>query len=190
MITKFPDTISSEKFCTSDFGERVFFGDLLLHLLWELLFSFRTRTVTCGTNPLFSFCTTRDRPGTKTEIIILHNKWLHIEKWGFSLHHVSDYREGTPRSTRPWTDTCDVQVSTTWRLLPLTEDSEGADTHRSSTDSTEQWVWFLMHMWSMLHVISVIFFVWGPPQKALAVFGYIEVSCERYTPNIYRCIHT
>ncbi len=26
----------------------------------------------------------------------------------------------------------------------------------------------------------------GPPQEAPVVFGYIEVSCERYTPNIYR----
>jgi hypothetical protein len=24
----------------------------------------------------------------------------------------------------------------------------------------------------------------GPPQEAPVVFGYIEVSCERYTPNI------
>ena len=29
-----------------------------------------------------------------------------------------------------------------------------------------------------------------PPQEAPVVFGYIEVSCERYDPNIYRCIHT
>ena len=37
----------------------------------------------------------------------------------------------------------------------------------------------------------------GPHQEATVVFGYIEVSCERYapniysyTPNIYRFIHT
>ncbi len=29
-----------------------------------------------------------------------------------------------------------------------------------------------------------------PPQETPVVFGYIEVSCERYTPNIYRCIRT
>jgi hypothetical protein len=40
---------------TADFGKPVFFGDLLLHLLSELLFSFCTRTVTCGTNPVFQF---------------------------------------------------------------------------------------------------------------------------------------
>ena len=27
----------------------------------------------------------------------------------------------------------------------------------------------------------------GPHQGATVVFGYIEVSCERYVPNIYRC---
>ena len=30
----------------------------------------------------------------------------------------------------------------------------------------------------------------GPPQEAPVVFGYIEVPCERYAPNIYRCIRT
>ena len=30
----------------------------------------------------------------------------------------------------------------------------------------------------------------GPHQGATVVFGYIEVPCERYDPNIYRCIHT
>jgi hypothetical protein len=29
----------------------------------------------------------------------------------------------------------------------------------------------------------------GTPQE-LVVFGYIEVSCEHYTPNMYRCIPT
>ena len=29
-----------------------------------------------------------------------------------------------------------------------------------------------------------------PPQEAPVVFGYIEVPCERYEPNIYRCIRT
>ena len=29
-----------------------------------------------------------------------------------------------------------------------------------------------------------------PHQGATVVFGYIEVTCERYDPNIYRCIHT
>ena len=46
--------------CTSDFCKRVFFGDLLLHLLCELLFSFCTRTVTCG---------------TKTEKVGLYRTW-------------------------------------------------------------------------------------------------------------------
>ena len=29
----------------------------------------------------------------------------------------------------------------------------------------------------------------GPPQEAPLVFGYIEVSCKRHTPNIHKCIH-
>ncbi len=29
-----------------------------------------------------------------------------------------------------------------------------------------------------------------PHQGVTVVFGYIEVSCERFVPNIYRCIHT
>jgi hypothetical protein len=37
---------------TADFCKRVVFGDLLLHL---------------GCDLWFSFCTARDRPGTKTE---------------------------------------------------------------------------------------------------------------------------
>jgi hypothetical protein len=37
---------------TADYGKRVVLGDLLLHVVFELL---------------FSFCTVRDRPGTKTE---------------------------------------------------------------------------------------------------------------------------
>jgi hypothetical protein len=61
-----------------------------------------------------------------------------------------------PSTSTPWTDLCTVQVSTTRRPLPRTEDSEGAAAPRSATDSTEQWVWCLLHMRSMLHVISVI----------------------------------
>ena len=29
----------------------------------------------------------------------------------------------------------------------------------------------------------------GPHQGAAVVFGYTYVSCELYTPNIYRCLH-
>jgi hypothetical protein len=52
-----------------------------------------------------------------------------------------------------------------------------------------------MHMWSMLYVISVICLVYGSPQEAVAVFGYIEGSFlvsrtgdvrERRVPNIHR----
>ena len=40
--------------------------------------------------------------------------------------------------------------------LPHTEDSEGSAAPLSKSDSTEQWVWCLMHMRSILHVISVV----------------------------------
>jgi hypothetical protein len=85
---------------------------------------------------------------------------LYIIYWvvGVSLHQESDHREPCPRSSMPWSDMCVVQVSTTRRPLPRTQDSEDCDpvVPRTDTDSTDQWVWCLMHMWSMLHVISVI----------------------------------
>ena len=39
--------------------------------------------------------------------------------------------------------------------------------------------------WSVEVYVSQV-----PHQGATVVFGYIEVSCERYDPIIYRCIHT
>ncbi len=30
----------------------------------------------------------------------------------------------------------------------------------------------------------------GPHQGATVAFGYVEVPCERYASNIYRCIRT
>jgi hypothetical protein len=65
-------------------------------------------------------------------------------------------REKFPGASIPWTDKYDVQVSTTRRPLPRTEDSEGSVSPRSVMDSTEWWVCCLIHMWSMLHVISVM----------------------------------
>jgi hypothetical protein len=44
---------------TSDFCKRVFFGDLLLHLLCELLFSFCTRTARAAQKLQTCFCTAR-----------------------------------------------------------------------------------------------------------------------------------
>jgi len=80
----------------------------------------------------------------------------YVDQLGFSLQHVSDNREWCPRSSRPWTDKCEVQPSTTRRPVPYIEDSEGTPAPRSVTDSTEQWVWCFMHMRFMLQVISVI----------------------------------
>ena len=108
---------------------------------------------------------------------------------GVSLQDTSDHRERCPRSSMSWADMCDVQVSTTRRPRPRTEDSEAPVAPRSVTDSTEKWVWCLMNMRSMLHVISVMCLVYDP-QEEVVVFGYIEVTSERYTTNIYRCIRT
>jgi hypothetical protein len=40
----------------------------------------------------------------------------------------------------PWADTCTVEASTTRRPSPRIEDGEGTVAHRSTTNSTEQWV--------------------------------------------------
>jgi hypothetical protein len=64
--------------------------------------------------------------------------------------------KGVPRSSRTWTDTYDVEVSTTDDLFHVLKTMWGPAALLSTTDSTEQLVWCLIHMWSMLHVISVI----------------------------------
>jgi hypothetical protein len=55
--------------------------------------------------------------------------------------------------------------------LPHTEDSEGPAAPRSVTDSTEQWVWCIVH-------IRLCYMLFRPPQEALVVFGYIEVHVK------------
>ena len=42
--------------------------------------------------------------------------------------------------------------------LPHTEDSEGDAAPRSVTDSTEQWVWYIMHM--CLSYMLLLLYVW------------------------------
>jgi hypothetical protein len=75
---------------------------------------------------------------------------------GGSLHHVSGHRERRPRSSMPWPDTYVVEVSTTDDLFHTLKTMWGPTALRSTTDSTEQLVWCLRHMRSMLHVISVV----------------------------------
>ncbi len=99
---------------------------------------------------------------------------LYIGQWGF--HYIKFQKSWkVPSTSTTWTDMCVVQVSTTRRPLLHTEDGEGTASPRSTTDSTDQWVWCLIHIWSLLHVISVICLSWGPPQETLVVFGYMEV---------------
>ncbi len=64
--------------------------------------------------------------------------------------------DGAHRASRPWTDTYTVEVSTTDDLFHTLKTMWGPDTLCSVTNSTEQFVWCLLHMRSMLHVISVI----------------------------------
>jgi hypothetical protein len=64
--------------------------------------------------------------------------------------------DGAPRASRPWADTYVVEVSTTDDLFHALKTMQGPAALRSTTDSTEQLVWCLMYMRSMLHVISVI----------------------------------
>jgi hypothetical protein len=74
----------------------------------------------------------------------------------FSMVCFFSGRREFPNSPCTGQSTCAVQALTTRRPLPRIEDSEVPAEPRSSTDSTDQWVWCFMHMWFMLHVISVI----------------------------------
>ena len=69
---------------------------------------------------------------------------LYIEQWGFR-YSMCQTITNDPRSSMAWAE-CPVQVGTVRRPLPHTEDSEGVVAPRSTTDSTEQWVWCIMNM--------------------------------------------
>jgi hypothetical protein len=84
---------------------------------------------------------------------------LYIEQWGFRCFMIQAIVDGDPRASRPWSDTYVVVVSTTDDLFHALKTIWGPDALRSVTDSTEQLVWCLMNMWSMLHVISVIYYL-------------------------------
>jgi hypothetical protein len=81
---------------------------------------------------------------------------LYIEQWGFRFFILQVIADGVPRSSRPWAETYAVEFSTTDDLFHTLKTMWGPVTLRSVTDSTEQLVWCLMHMRSMLHDISVI----------------------------------
>ncbi len=52
------------------------------------------------------------------------------------------------------------------------------------------WVQQLDSSPSTRHWVVEVYVPQVPPQETRVVFGYIEVSCECYTPNIYRYTHT
>ena len=81
---------------------------------------------------------------------------LYIDQWGFHYFMFQTISDGDPRVSRSWSDTYVVEVSTTDDLFHTLKTMWGPVPLRSTTDSTEQLIWCLIHMWSMLHVISVI----------------------------------
>ncbi len=83
---------------------------------------------------------------------------LRVGKRVPDVERFCQYRTGIGDGFSPGFGVCtyDVQVSTTRRLVPHIEELEEATVPRSTTDSTEQWVCFFIHMRFMLHVFSVI----------------------------------
>jgi hypothetical protein len=81
---------------------------------------------------------------------------LYFEQWGVSLYHASR----PPRTGSPILDVLGrqvhVEVSTTWRPLSHTEDNVGTPTPCSVLHEQLVWCPRLMHIRSMLYVISVI----------------------------------
>ncbi len=92
--------------------------------------------------------------------------YIYVEQWGFHCSMCQNIMKVPPVH-----DVLDrhVQVSITWRPLP---------------QSYTHVVYFTCYFYYMFSLGL------RSPQEVLVVFGCIEVSYERYTPNIYRYIHT
>ncbi len=90
---------------------------------------------------------------------IFYVVYIYIEQWGFHWFMIQTITDGTPRDWRTWSDTYDVEVSTTDDLFHTLKTMWGPVVLRSVTDSTEQLAWCLIHIVSMLHVISVIYYL-------------------------------
>ncbi len=90
-----------------------------------------------------------------TYLVIFYVVYYILNSGGFV---VSCFRPSwtVSRDSMSWTDTYTVEVSTTDDLFHTLKTMWGPVSLRSVTDSTEQLVWGLMHLWSMLHVISVM----------------------------------
>ena len=80
---------------------------------------------------------------------------LYIDQWGFQCNMCQTIANGAQDPRCPGHHAL-FKLGQLDDPLPHTEDSEGSAAPRSVTDSTEQWVWCIMHMLSMLHDISVI----------------------------------
>jgi hypothetical protein len=81
---------------------------------------------------------------------------LYIEQWGFHYNMCQTITNGVPDSrcsgqTRPM-----LKFQKPDDLFHSLKTMKGSSAPRSVTDSTDQWVLCLMHMWSMLYVISFI----------------------------------
>ena len=79
---------------------------------------------------------------------------VYIEQWGFRFR-ICQTIENDLRSSMTWA-AYTVQVGTTRRPLPHTKDSEGSAAPRSTTDSTEQWVWCIMYM-SLCYMLFLLY---------------------------------
>ena len=90
---------------------------------------------------------------------------------GVSLFHASRHHEwGLPILDALVRHVC-VEVRQLDDLLHTMKTMEGSDVPRSDTDSTEKLVRCLMHMWSILYVISVICYL-------MCICVYTSYHCE------------
>jgi hypothetical protein len=65
--------------------------------------------------------------------------------------------------------------------------SDEVDVPRSVTHSTEQWVWYFIHIRSMLLYVICLLNVISLLYVAIC---YMSVICYGHVPNIYRCMIT
>jgi hypothetical protein len=126
---------------------------------------------------------------------------LYVIYWVVRFHCIilQDHRKRCPRSSISWVDTYVLKFQQLDDLVHTLKTIEGV-APRSTTDSTEQLVWCLIHMWSMLYLISVIYYLMCVCVSTsyhcklvvglrtqfwtmLEVWGGLELGCWRLTPN-------
>jgi hypothetical protein len=99
-------------------GDRKFDGETFLGRLWMLFLGRageRKRNSRVRTAEAFS----QDDACSKQPCLCYI---LYVDQCGFLCNMSSGHREGGPRSSMPWVDTCVVQTSTTRRPVPHIEE--------------------------------------------------------------------